>query len=358
MKAFFNLIRWKNLLMIAFTMLVMHYVLIYGLIKYHTIEDYSFILKKMQVLSFDFELQLADFQFSILVLSVLLIAAGGYIINDVFDKNIDAVNKKTRNPVGKTISVSVAEILYFITTILGILGSLWVSYSLNLWQLSFIFIITAGLLYFYSANYQSVPFVGNLLVALIVAIVPFLIPIFDVLSLNKIYRPTLLNYGFNFNFLFIWVGGFAFFAFLTTLIREIVKDTEDFEGDKAMGQNTIPIKFGSGVTKVIIISLSFILILGVLWINYFYFPNHIFIKYNFTPDDVWWQQIPPASFSSWYSFIFIIFPSIFVIYKVFSANDKKDYAIAGNLIKLIMILGISYSFVIAYSFLNFQILVQ
>ncbi len=353
-----KLIRWKNLLIIALSMFVMHYVLIYGMIKHHTILNYNTIYHKSQVLSFDFSLQLSHFLFLILVLSVLFIAAGGYIINDILDKSLDKINRPEKVTIGKKISEKTATIYYYAFNIIGFLLSLYVSYRIHLWQLSFIFILAIGLLYFYSSSYQKIPLVGNLSVAFLILIVPLLVPIYDILALNKVYRPTLLNYHFNFNFLFTWVGGFAFFAFLATLIREIVKDAEDYEGDKILGYNTLPVIIGDMWTKILSISLLFILIAALFWINFYYLSNHLELKYIFSPEDQWWQKIRPDQLSTWYMLIMLIFPAIIVIFQLSKANTAKDYHIAGNWLKILMITGILYSFTLAYSFLNFQIIIQ
>jgi len=353
-----KLIRWKNLLIMAFTMFIMHYVLVYGLIKHHTILHYSHILHKTQALSFDFDLQLSHLNFIILVVSVLLIAAGGYIVNDVMDKKIDLLNKPDEVIIDKKISEKTAISLYYILNSVGFLLALYLSWKVGLWQLSIIFGLVIGLLYFYSSNYQKIPLVGNLTVALLVAIVPLLVPVYDILELHRIYRPTLLNYEFSFNFLFKWVGGFAFFAFLSTLIREIVKDAEDFEGDRAHGLKTLAIVLSEKWVKTIIIILTFILIAIVVYINFFYFPNHLELKYVFSPNDSWLQSLRPDKLSNWYSIIALILPALFIIFQVSKASSTKDYKIASNGLKILMITGILYSFILAYSFLNYQIVVQ
>jgi 4-hydroxybenzoate polyprenyltransferase len=358
MKAILKLIRWPNLLIIVFAMSAMHYALIGGMIKHYTIQHYSFLRKEFQILSFNFELQYNHLGFGLLVLSVVLVAIGGYIINDIFDRKSDALNKKKRNMVGTEISEKLAYLLYISSTFAGVILGFFLSYQLGVWQIGFIFALTAGLLYFYSADYQSVPVLGNFFVAIMLAIVPMLVPAFDILALNKVYKPTLLNYGFTFNFLWYWTGGFAFFAFLSSFIREIIKDTQDFEGDKAIGQNTLPIFIGTTYTKVIIISLSILLLSCVLVLNYVYFPEHLMMKYNYSPEDVWWQKISPSMLSGLYIWLFIVLPSILLIYVVWRADNAKDYHFASALVKLLMIFGISYTFIIAFTFLNFQILIQ
>ena len=78
----------------------------------------------------------------------------------------------------------------------------------------------------------------------------------------------------NINFIFYWVGGFAIFAFLTTLTREIIKDIEDFEGDIAYGRNTVPVVIGILSAKIVSVSLIIITIV-LLYLTWYFFINDI-----------------------------------------------------------------------------------
>ena len=80
---YLNLIRYQNLLMLAFMQLIFRY----GYFKFQNIP-----------------LALADWQYGLLVLSTVLIAAGGYVINNIFDQNTDNENKPQNVIVGKTVS--------------------------------------------------------------------------------------------------------------------------------------------------------------------------------------------------------------------------------------------------------------
>ena len=89
--------------------------------------------------------------------------------------------------------------------------------------------------------------------------VPLLVVIYEWPALYRYYTLNAVALP-EFNFIFYWVGGFAVFAFLTTLTREIIKDIEDFEGDVAYGRNTIPIVTGILAARIISVSLVVITI--------------------------------------------------------------------------------------------------
>jgi len=80
-------------------------------------------------------------------------------------------------------------------------------------------------------------------------------------------------------FLFYWAGGFSLFAFLTTLIREIIKDIEDFEGDAAYGRNTIPVMIGIRPSRIISISLITITIAALFIVWNFFINDRITLIY-------------------------------------------------------------------------------
>ena len=138
--------------------------------------------------------------------------------------------------------------------------------------------------------------------------------------------------GINFNHVFFWVAGFSFFAFITTLTREIIKDTEDFEGDSAYGRNTVPIMLGIKWTKIIISGLTAITLISIILI-YLKFLTGSYLTLLYISDG-------------------IVFPLLFLVYKIIKADKKSDYHFASIFMKFIMLSGILYSLVAAYIFSN------
>ncbi len=190
----------------------------------------------------------------ILIAATTLIAAGGYVVNDYFDLKIDRINRPEKVIVGNTIDKRNAMRLYQILTIAGVVLGLAAAVVLRSWTVGMIFVIVPGMLWFYSASYKRQFLVGNLIVALSAALVP-LIPF--------IVECGLLTDNYNFliretpilKTLYAWGCTFAAFAFVWTLIREIIKDLQDEYGDREMECRTVPIICGALWTKIIITTL-------------------------------------------------------------------------------------------------------
>lgn len=321
LRSVFRLVRFPNLVIIAATQYAMRYLLMEPLLPSDT-----------------FSLQFGDIQFFLLVLSTMFIAAAGYIINDYFDTQADLINKPARVVVGVKISRRVAMILHAVLNIIGVGLGGYLTFYIKLPSLSFIFLIPTGLLWFYSTNYKRQFLIGNLSVAFLTGLVPLMVVLFEIPMLNREYGQEMLRSETNFNYIFAWVGGFSFFAFLTTLIREVVKDAEDFEGDMAYGMKTVPIVLGAFWTKVAVLALISLTLFMLIY---------LLLKYIVF-------SVEPADYISLMYFgLFLIVPLISLIIQVLRAKDKHGYGRASTLIKVIMLTGILYSVVVFY-LVNFK----
>ena len=275
-------------------------------------------------------IQISHLNFFFLTLSIVLLAAAGYIINDINDVEPDKVNKPEKVIVGKNISAKSAEAIYMVINAVAIGLGIYISYSIKIQSVSISFVLVAGLLYFYSGTYKGQLILGNLMVSIFAAFVPILVLLFE-LPLLKAKYSFFISSNFNFNFLIAWFGFYALFAFLTNLIREIIKDIEDFEGDSAFGQNTLPVKFGAQIAKYVVISLITITTILVIYILFKYLHDIFTIVF----------AIP-----------FIIGPLVYLWSIVFKAKEKKDYTWASKVSKYIMVAGVMYIFLVKFILLN------
>lgn len=315
-KSVLKLVRFPNLLIIAATQYAMRYLVMAPLLPSKT-----------------FTLQFGNLQFSLLVLSTIFIAAAGYIINDYFDTQADMINKPARVVVGVKIGRRVAMNLHAMLNIIGIGLGIYLSFYIKLPILSIVFLLATGLLWFYSTNYKRQFLIGNLSVALLTGLVPLMVILFEIPLLNREYGQVMLRNEASFNYIIAWVGGFSFFAFLTTLIREVIKDTEDFEGDMAYGMKTLPIILGTLWTKIVVV----VLIAFTLFTLLFLLFKYIFFS------------VEPADYISLVYFIVLLaLPLTALALQMMLARDKKDFHRASTLIKLIMLSGILYSVMVFY----------
>ena len=276
-------------------------------------------------------------QFFLLVLSTVFIAGAGYIINDYFDTRTDMINKPARVVVGVEVGRRQAMILHAMLNIIGVGIGIYLSFYIKLPALSLVFMLATGLLWFYSTSYKRQFLVGNLSVSFLTGLVPLMVVLFEIPLLNRAYGEQMLLHNTSFNYIFAWVSGFSFFAFLTTLIRELIKDAEDFEGDSAYGMRTLPIVLGSSWTKVVLLGLILVtmVVLIILLLKFILF------------------SVEPADFYSLaYFVLLLIIPFLLLALKIIQAKDKRDFHRASTLIKLIMLFGILYS-VLVFILVNF-----
>ena len=238
--AFFKLVRWPNLLITALTMfLVYHFVMRMG----------------------------STWMFTLMVISMVLIQAGGYVINDIFDKDIDVVNKPEKLIVGKIFTDRQCKLFYIVLTVIGLVCALVASIMALGKSFLTIFafmVLLACLLYTYSSRYKKELVIGNLIVSISVAFAVFLPWIFQMLYISKhellliTMRPLM---QFSLQIVLIYTA----FAFLMTIIREIVKDMQDVVGDGSQHCRTIPIAWGIKTAQVIVLMLSLLTFVMIVY---------------------------------------------------------------------------------------------
>lgn len=243
-KSFFKLVRWTNLLIIAIMMCLVNYCLMSSL---HLSEIVGVVP--------------ASPAFLLLVISLVFIVAGGYVINDYFDVEIDKINRPDKLIAGNVFTDKELKFFYKSLTFIGLLAGLASSVILmgvKFITLFAILLLLSCILYSYSSVYKKKFLIGNLIVSLSVAFAVFLPWLFEVFHLSNnalifsVFKETMMN-------ILPFVLIYTTFAFLTTLIREIVKDAEDYNGDSATRCRTVPVVCGMLKTKIIIGVLSFVL---------------------------------------------------------------------------------------------------
>jgi 4-hydroxybenzoate polyprenyltransferase len=218
-------------------------------------------------------------------------------------------------------------VFHVVFSAIGVLAGVYLSYLIGRIALSIVFFFASGILWFYSTTYKHQLVIGNLIVALLVGIVPMLVLLFEFPLLVNRYQLYVLATGVKFDYLTFWVVSYSGFAFSLTLIREIIKDIEDFEGDYVFGRQTIPIVWGTKVATWIVITLIAITILPIFYLLVF----HLADKISFV-----------------YIVFFIIVPLIILAFGVFWAHNRKQYHFLSQLTKIIMLAGLMYCPLVNY----------
>jgi 4-hydroxybenzoate polyprenyltransferase len=268
-------------------------------------------------------LQFPWYDFLLLIAATVFITAGGYVINDYFDIKTDLINKG-KVIVGTKVPRRQAIMWHNLFNIAGVSLGFYLSWKAGYVWLGALFLAVSGLLYFYSASYKRQFLIGNLIVAIMTALVPLLVVFFEWPALYKYYSINAQTLP-DINFIFYWVGGFALFAFLTTLTREIIKDIEDFEGDIAYGRNTVPVVIGVISSKIVSVSLIIITI-ALLYLTWYFFIN----------DKITLIYLSAA----------VVLPLLLAVYKVIRSINREQLHRASSLMKIVMLTGILYSVVV------------
>ena len=307
---FLNLIRWTNLAIIALLMMIMHhFIFVAGLPTM-------------------FPIQLDYLNLFLLILSVVLIAAGGNVINDIYDQETDEINKPHKKIIGTHFSENVGWVLYISLSLIGIGIGYYLSHYF-LYDNSFLLfhLISPALLWVYASNLKKTALVGNIVVALLAAFVPLTMLTFEYGAMwqnfsNIIEEVTALGIGNPFQYMFDWSFYLAVFAFSTTLIRELIKDIEDIEGDEQTQVKTLAVKLGIEKTKNAALALSIVTVILVL-ASAFKFS----LFDNKRLEVIIYQSLTVVSLM------------VFSILRLKKAQNKHDFHFVGNIWKIIMIFG-------------------
>ncbi len=317
MVKYLKLVRLPNLLMVPLTM----YLLRYGVVEPMLTHFYNIQYQG------HFTLQFPDNLFLIVCLINVFIGAAGYVINDYFDRKIDSINRGNKVLIGKSIGRRTAMILHLILNFIALALAAYLAYRLWKPSIFVLYLLIAGVFWLYSTTYKKQLLVANLIVALGTATIPLQVAFFEITALNRTFGMELIRKSGSFELLFYWLAAFAVFAFMTNLIREFVKDIEDYEGDQSFGRTTLPIYFGTTISKWII-SILTLFTVGLLHYAYKHFiGDHL---------------------SKIYLGLGVALPLLGSLVLLILAKKAKHYRILSLCLKAIMFMGVCYAFLAKY----------
>jgi 4-hydroxybenzoate polyprenyltransferase len=301
---YLKLIRFPNLILLA----LMQFIFRYG-----------FLDHQMLVLA------LNDWQYLLLVLATVFIAAAGYVVNDIFDQESDAINRPQQLIVGKSITEATAYNIYVVLNLIGVGIGFYLSNVIEKPSFATIFIFIAALLYFYATTLKGIVLVGNFVVAFILALSVLIIGVFD------LYPMIFHGNQAQMKVLFSILTDYAVFAFLINFIREIIKDAEDVKGDYNQGIRTLPIVFGIERTAKVIFALLLIAVALVAWyINTYLMINELYIAVI-------------------YLLISVVAPLLYTLVISWTAKTQKEFRHLSWVLKAIIFFGICSILVITYT---------
>lgn len=297
--AFFKLIRSLNLFFIVLTQALFYYCIFpyafQGLLQPTVTPKYFWLIS----------------------LASVLIAAGGYIINDYFDLNIDRVNKPERLVVDRVIKRRWTIVWHWVLSLAGIALSFYIGWKINDWVIGLANTGCVLLLLLYSSTFKKKLIIGNVIVSLLTGwvIMVLFVAEWQPYTINVLPHREIMSRLFK--AALVYTG----FAFIISLVREVVKDIEDMDGDARYGCTTMPVVWGVNVSKMfagvwlVVLMVS----IGILQVYV--------LQYKW-----WWSTI--------YSILFIVIPLAWILKKLYEAVSKADFHRLSNAIKFVMLTGI------------------
>jgi 4-hydroxybenzoate polyprenyltransferase len=313
--AFLKLVRIENLIMIAATQFLLRY----------------FVLRKILV-QHGIQLELDQRLFYLIVLSTVLIAAAGYIINDYFDVKTDLINHPDTVVVDRIIKRRWAIILHLLLTSAGVLIGMYAALKTGYLRLAIFHVAAAILLWFYSTDMKKQLLIGNIVVSLLTAAVAFMPFMFEMGVLRQIYPDFIITFKYAVLSCLKITVVFGIFAFVTSMAREIIKDIEDYKGDEATGGRTMPVVWGIRASKL---TAFFLLVITALLL--------LFAAYNTMRAEQVIFSVPIV-----YIFLALILPLVILSFYTLSATNSSDFKRASLALKSIMLLGLCYCFIFYY----------
>lgn len=307
MVAYLRLFRWPNLLMVVAIQYLFRYAIIQPLLQ-----------------SKGLEFALSHGEFSLIVLATMLITAAGYAINDYFDLRTDRINKPERIILGRKISRRSAIFYHSLFNIIAVLLGTYMAIRVQNWPLLFVFLIVPTLLWLYSIRYKRKFLIGNIIVAILAGFVVAIVWVFEshALAAEGIRDVDFMNISY-------FSRVYALFAFLTTLLREIIKDIEDIKGDAKTGCKTIPVVAGVHSTKKLLIFLTVTVIILVGWFQVFILLRDFDLLFA-------------------YLLLAVQIPFIIMINRIMTAKERSDYRNLSLFSKMVMVAGVFSMFIFSF----------
>ncbi len=299
--AFFKLIRWPNLLFILITQWLFYFCIYLPLLNKQP-HAFSHLL------------------FGLLVAASVCIAAAGYIINDYFDVQIDTVNKPAKIIIDRFIKRRWAIMWHWILSAAGMTLSTFISFRTGLWIIAGANFACVVLLWFYSTTFKKKVLSGNIIIAALTAWVVLVVYFFAGADFFRLNDWAGLD-GFNARKLFKFTILFSGFAFIISLVREVMKDLEDMEGDRKYHCRTMPIVWGVPASKVF----------AAVWLVVCMAGLAAVLLYAWQAG--WWL-------AAMYGLIFCIVPLLYILQKLYTASSSAHYHLLSSLVKAVMLAGI------------------
>jgi 4-hydroxybenzoate polyprenyltransferase len=298
--AYFRLFRVVNLLIMALIMYFFRFFLFESALGFENIAS-----------------PLSELQFGMLVGMFVLLAAGGYALNDYYDIGMDEINNPEKTVLRKKLPLSAGQNWFFILTAAGLVIGFILAFMLKATSLYFMPVFIAALYWFYTTKYKREFLSGNLVVSFMAALNVGIIYIYYIMAFIKVGTlPVIMMPYIN-----VVTIVFAVFAFYLTFIREVVKDIPDMKGDQAFDCINLPIKLGIKTTRIVLLILSFVFLAALAYFAFYSYDTK-------------------RSYLMYYILILLVPFWIFIVRNLWKAKENKDFKDLAMMLKVYMVAGI------------------
>jgi len=260
---------------------------------------------------------LSDLQFALLALMFVLLAAGGYALNDYYDIGMDEINSPGKTVLRNKLSLSAGQSWFFILSAAGMVVGFILAFMLKATSLYFMPVFIAAMYWFYSTKYKREFLSGNLVVSFMAALNIGIIYLYYIMAFIHAGTIPVIMMPYINTITIIFVS----FAFYVTFIREIVKDVPDMEGDKEFDCSNIPLRYGIPVTRIVLLILAVVLLASLA----------VF---------AWYSNQLSKSYLTYYILILLVPFWIYIIRGIWTAKEKKDFNDLATFIKIFMVAGV------------------
>ncbi len=296
LRAYLRLFRWPNLLMIALTQYLLRHVIILPLFGGSGLPEHLFLL---------------------FVLATLFLSAAGYAVNDFYDLRTDRINRPDKQVLVRRLPRHHALRAYVVLVILSLLTTAWLSHQMAYYPLLWLFAGVALSSWLYSAVLKRTFLVGNLFISILAALMVLLVWMIE-------HHAFVHSSGYPGPCFFSAapvVVAYALFAAFSTLLRELLKDLEDFRGDLRAGRKTLPVVLGVGNTKRVATVLTLIILGGIA-------VTKVLV---FGAGTLWLSA---------YLLVAVLLPFLVLLFSLMGLAGPSNFPLAQRLVKFAMLTGI------------------
>lgn len=292
--AYFKVLRPKNLILIGATQWFLYAMLIVPFVEKPLLSNHLLLL---------------------FIIDTMLIAAAGNLINDILDVKADEINKPLLSFIPNPIAKKSALVYYFILLILGFSIAAYIAFEIQKWPLLMIYPVVSFILFLYSYSLKNTILLGNIIVSLFVAFVTGIIFFAErtaIMQMKVIHTQRMVIEMFI---------AFIVFSFMINMIREMIKDIEDAEGDQVMGFVTLPIKYGKQKSVQICQYLTLLTI--ILLIVWMLFSKNVVGLRNYT-----------------FLLLFVGSPLVVSFQILTASTHKRNFSQLSAILKAVMVAGL------------------